>query len=167
VIAARASGYNEKTELADEDPDREATMKGFQALALTVLLLPPLGACRKKPSDPVPPPKAAADTPPVDEIAASAAVAAPGTALTTSCAIVNPTTVEGYARNDSADSYQVSGIVTFSFGDPTLPHPSQQAQANAPVSAHSSALIARIRPAFTVAPSGGCRLDLGGSARKQ
>jgi hypothetical protein len=151
-------------------------MDQFLPLALAALLAPLLTSCRKKPfaaSGAVSAPAAASAAPLAEENAASAVPAAnprtpppnyPG--LSTTCSIVSPTTIEGYANNDGGDAYLVSGIVEFSFGDPALPHANLQTPANARIPGRGSALVARTRLAFSAKPGGPCRLDLGTAVKK-
>jgi hypothetical protein len=145
--------------------------------ALALLLVAPLAGCRKKPAPGVtdrlsaPP---SVSTAPLTEQNSGAGVKTvnpsspagnlPG--LTTSCSIVSATSVEGYAQNGSSDDYLVAGIVEFSFGDPSLPHPNLQTPANARIPNHGSALVARLRLAFTAKPGSPCALLLGSAVRK-
>jgi hypothetical protein len=147
-------------------------MKLLQKFALTTLFLTPLAACGKKAPAPsnggvaLTRPANASTTPLTDEITdAAAAVSLPG--LTTTCTIVDATTIEGSARNDSSNDYLVSGMVEFSFADPSLPHPSMATPANASIPANGSALVVRTHLAFQAKPGSACRLDLGTAVHKR
>ena len=148
-------------------------MKRLQRFTLSTLILTLLAACGKK-HDSAPSKAIAALTRPAnsstvpltDEITDSAVAASlPG--LTTTCTIVDATTIEGYARNDSSNNYLVSGIVTFAFADPTLPHPSLETPANASIPAHGTALVARTHLAFEAKAGSACRLILGAAVHKR
>ena len=69
------------------------------------------------------------------------------------------TSVKGYVANQGADTYQVDGVVVFTFINSPSPRSPVQVTASAMIGPHQTMLAAEAHPAFDLAPGETCRFD--------
>ncbi len=73
----------------------------------------------------------------------------------------------GYVANPGAATYQISGMVTFSFdADTVTEHSSLQINTDAIIPPGQTVLAAQMRLPFTLSPLQKCRFEPGSSLRK-
>jgi hypothetical protein len=85
----------------------------------------------------------------------------------TSCAVLDSGSADGYVTNLSEDTYQISGEVRLIFTRPgSMSRPAVTATADSLIPPGQTARVASVRLAFSPDPAGSCRFDVAGAIRR-
>jgi hypothetical protein len=84
----------------------------------------------------------------------------------TSCDANTPGTFLGYVRSKGADTYQVDGLVKFSFSNDPLYRKTITAMGHGFVPARQRVLVSQTPAPFVLAPGDYCLFDVSGAIRK-
>lgn len=149
--------------------DREAV---WPVLFLSGVLL---AGCRSKQHAPSDPQTSAAPlhmdqvhTPTLQAVSSDSAVPEAAAGYQASCAMSGQSSANGSIANQGLDTYQLSGMVTFSFsgGANAAVHPSVQISAASVIPPGQTVLVASANLPFQAAPGEQCSFDPGASLHK-